>query len=106
LDKLNPSGFDALGIAAGHGCLEGCRLLLNAGARHDIKYPSGITVLLNAARNGHVSVVKFLLEQGVRAWPFSTLKTWYSTWFDPSIRMAVRVEITMLLQEHEIEKTC
>jgi ankyrin repeat protein len=106
LDKLNASGFDALGIAAGHGYLEGCRLLLNAGARHDIKYASGITVLLNAARNGHVNVVKFLLEQGVRAWPFSTLKTWYSTWFDPSIRMAVRVEITMLLEKYEIEKTC
>jgi ankyrin repeat protein len=106
VDKLNPSGWNALGIAAGHGYLEGCRLLLGVGARHDIKYPGGVTVLLNAAKFGHVNMVKFLLGQGVRAWPLSTLRTLSSTWFDSSVGMAGRVQISKLLQAFKIEKTC
>jgi ankyrin repeat protein len=55
--------WTALMYAADKGHTEGVRLLLKAGANPNIKGKDGVTALINSAHNGHVDVVKELLDE-------------------------------------------
>jgi ankyrin repeat protein len=99
VDIANPSHHTPLSIAAAHGNLEACRILLANKARHDYTYNDGKdTVLLLAARAGHGLVVAFLLEEGVRAWPLSRTSTLLGTFFDTSVEFKMRAYIIGILK--------
>jgi ankyrin repeat protein len=59
-DVPQKQGYTALMIAAGGGFTAGCEVLLEAGARRDLKLPDGKTAADLAANGGHAELARML----------------------------------------------
>ncbi len=57
-------GFTPLCMAASHGCFESLRLLMENGAKANLRGNIRRTPLMYAACNGHIECVDYLLEHG------------------------------------------
>lgn len=70
-EGVNVNGLDSaeagngpLHWAAGFGCLEVCRVLLQCGATVNMINAAGVTPLMDAASAGHTDVVRLLVKKG------------------------------------------
>jgi ankyrin len=86
-------------IAAQHGRLEVCRILIDAGASVNFMRPLAGSVLSIAARYGHVKVMEILLKEGARAWPASkrVLRNYGRVRFDSFVPDKSSQKIKLLL---------
>lgn len=63
---MSLNGWTPLHLAARHGHLDVCRLLLDRGASAAAAGTGNWTVLHNAAYQGHLQIVELLLARGAR----------------------------------------
>jgi serine/threonine-protein phosphatase 6 regulatory ankyrin repeat subunit B len=63
IETTNHRGMTPLMLASQSGCVDGVKILLNAGARINQQSNSGETSLILAANNGHKRIIDVLLEE-------------------------------------------